>query len=440
MANGFFKNIARVSGNNMLNAVVRFATALLVARLLGPAGKGIYASLLVVPAMILSISELGIRRSTIVHLGEQKYKPNDIIAVLSFFFLFTSIVGTVITFFVYRSYDSGELSTLIIFLALASIPIRLIGKFSNSVFVATEQYKKFTLLRSIPVFLNMLFVVVFVFLARWSITGALLALVLSNLISGLYSYRMLAKHYTVSIKFNLEIIKSLLSLGIVYAIALFLARLNFKIDILLLKVLSSSEQVGFYSLGAGFAEKFQTPFAIGAVILSSGANSKNQDQVNKDVAKLFRVSLLYTIFISVAIYFLSPYVMPLLYGEAYIPSIAIVQNILPAIVWLILLKLLGNRIASLKKTAYMIWIHVPALIVNIALNYLLIPQYQAMGAVIATNVSYFLSFMGILFLYGKVTKSSVIDLVRFKKEDFYFLRYLKLAKMRKRQKDDNSDA
>ncbi|MCF8372391.1 MAG: flippase [Bacteroidales bacterium] len=431
MAQGFFKNIMAVSGTNAFNTLINVATGILIARFLGPDGKGLYTSLLVVPTMILSLSELGIRRSTIHHIGDKKYPAQQIISALAFFFLFTSIVGVTVTAFVYRQFDPSTLTLTMILLALFSIPIRLINKFSGGILVAEERFKISNMLSRIPVVADLVFVVLFLIILKMSVTGALIALVISNVISAIYGLLIIGRKYKLTFSFNLEIMKSLLSLGIIYAIALFLARLNFKIDILLLKELASDSEVGFYSLGANIAEKWQSPFAVGAVILASSANAKDQAKVNQDVSRLFRMTLLFAVVVSSGIFILAPFLVPIVYSKAFIPSIPIVQYILPAIVLLISGKLLASRIAGLKKTHYIIYIHLPALIVNVVLNILFIPKYGAMGAVFATNISYSLTFIGTLWIYCHITKTSFFSMFRFTRED---LRFGKLFKLRKRKK------
>ena len=67
----------------------------------------------------------------------------------------------------------------------------------------------------------------------------------------------------------------------------------------------------------------------------------------------------------------------------------------------------------------------PALIINIVLNYWWIPLYGAMGAVMATNASYTLGSVIFLFVYAKVVKMPVLEILSFKKADFDFLVTLK---------------
>ncbi len=439
MAQGFFKNILSVSGTNTFNTVIKVLTGILIARYLGPDGKGMYTSLLVVPTMILALSEMGIRRSTIQHIAEKKYPAQKIVSVLAVFLLFTSIIGVIITAFVYRSFDPTTFNLTMIGLALSSIPIRLINKFNKGILIAEERFKLSNKLKRIPVIADFLFIIVFLIILKLSVTGALIALVISNIISAIYGLRIISRKYKIRFRFNLEIMKSLFSLGIVYAIAIFLARLNFKIDIILLQELASSTEVGFYSLGSNIAEKWQSPFAVGAVILASSANAKDQNRVNQNIARLFRMTLLFAVSVSVIIFILAPFLVPVVYTDAFAPSIPVVQYILPAIVWLISAKLLASRIAGLKKTHYLIYIHIPSLIVNIILNIVFIPDYGAMGAVFATNVSYFLSFLGTIIVHAYVSGTSITSLFRFGKEDFDFRKLLEIKKSRKNRKTDDDE-
>lgn len=431
----FFKDIFSVSATNSVNTLLRFVAGIVLARALGPEGKGIYSSLMVVPAMVVTFAELGIRRSTIQHIGAKEYPLEKILSVLSFFFVFTSFTGIGISAFIYFTGEFEGFNSLLIILALLTIPVNLLNKYNNGIFIGNQQYKTSNLLRSIPVILNLVFLLLFLFLMKLWVEGALFATLIANLVSSISGLLIILKRYKISIRYNPEIIKSLLGLGLVYAGALFLVRLNFRIDILILKYLSSNEQVGYYSLGASVAEGWQSPFALGAVILSSSANSSNQSQVNKDVARLFRFVTLISLFIATVIYFISPFLIVKLYGKEFLPSVGVVQRILPAVLIVVIAKVLAQRLAGLKKTYLVYYIYLPALIINVILNFILIPQYQALGAVYSSVASYFFSFLLLLIFYCKHTHTPLLELVLFRKVDFQFLSNYKRFKSKRKTID-----
>ena len=417
---GFFVDILSVAGTKSFNSILKFALGVIIARALGPEGKGMYAFLITVPTMIISLAELGVRRATIYHIGKKIHSAEKIISVLSFFLIFTSIVGIIITYSVF-SYDDTEIPLSLMIVTLLTIPVRLINKYTRGILIGKEQFKRSNKLAWIPNFLNLFSVVLFVIIFQWSVLGAILSLLISNTFVGFFAVWIVAKDHKISISFDYKIIKSLLELGLVYAVAIFLVKLNFRIDILLLKYLSTTTEVGFYNQGVSVAERWQAPFALGAVILSRSANTENQDVVHNQIARLFRMTVIIGILAASVVYFISPYFVPFVYGEAFTPSVRIVQYILPAVVLVIMAKILASRLAGLQKTYIIILLYLPALIINIILNLILIPKYQAMGAVYSTNVSYTISFIGMVIIYSRIIKRPVFDLFKFRKSDFDFI-------------------
>jgi O-antigen/teichoic acid export membrane protein len=89
-----------------------------------------------------------------------------------------------------------------------------------------------------------------------------------------------------------------------------------------------------------------------------------------------------------ALFVLSPYVLPAIWGEKFQPSVMVIQYILPGILFISIYRVLSSRLAGIGKPQISIYVFLPALIVNVLLNLWWIPIYGAFGAVLATNVSY----------------------------------------------------
>ncbi|MCD4747222.1 MAG: hypothetical protein K8R58_13070, partial [Bacteroidales bacterium] len=88
-----FNQILKISGNKTIAAFAMLIVGVILARVLGPEGRGLYAAILVVPMLIISFAELGIKRSTIYHVGKKLYKEEDIVSALIVTVLFTSTIG-----------------------------------------------------------------------------------------------------------------------------------------------------------------------------------------------------------------------------------------------------------------------------------------------------------------------------------------------------------
>ena len=120
-------------------------------------------------------------------------------------------------------------------------------------------------------------------------------------------------------------------LGLVNAIAIFVMQLNYRMDILMLKELSTFKQVGYYSLGTQIAEQiWHIPFAIEMIILSRSANTNDDLLMHKTVASIFRISIALGVVIAVIIFFMVPFMVPAIFGKEFVPTVKMIRIILPA--------------------------------------------------------------------------------------------------------------
>src|SRR5690625_3423897 len=68
-----------------------FFISILLARLLGPEGKGIMTAVLVFPLLIASLADMGIRQSAAYFVGKKEFKLSDIISSISFLWIITTL-------------------------------------------------------------------------------------------------------------------------------------------------------------------------------------------------------------------------------------------------------------------------------------------------------------------------------------------------------------
>lgn len=422
----FLKDILSVLSSNFFALLLGLLTGIIISRVLGPEGRGIYSSIYVVPIIFLGFATFGIRRSAVFHIGRKLYKEEEIISTIYFLLICTSSFGIIASAIAYYLIDNADFTLPLIVLAILSIPVRLAIGYTRGIFLGKEQFRYANQLKWLPVFLNLIFVAAFVWFAGLSVLGAILAIFLSYFLVAFYAIIVVRRSISIRISFIKDILKSMLKLGVVYALALFVMQLNYRVDILLLEHLSNFSEVGYYSLGVSIAERlWQLPIAMGIVIMSRSANVEDENKLNNEVAHMLRISFLVALVGAIIIYFIAPYVIPLLYGKQFIPSIEIVQLILPGILMFIIFRILNSRLAGMGKPKFAIYVFGPALIINIILNYIWIPKYGGIGAAMATNVSYILGTIAFLVIFSRISKMSILQIVGYKKEDFNFVASIK---------------
>ncbi len=418
----FFNDIIGVLSSNVFALILGLLTGIIISRVLGPEGRGIYTSIYVVPLIFMSFATFGIRRSAVYHIGKKLFKEEEIISTVYFLLFFTSTIGIIASAIVYYFIDNPDFTLPLIIFAILSIPVRLATGYTRGIFLGKEQFRYANQMNWIPVFLNLIFVVILVWLAGFSILGAIFSIFISYFIVSLYAIIKVSKTILIKIKYIKSIVKSMLKLGLVYSLALFIMQLNYRVDILLLERLSTFSEVGYYSLGVSIAERlWQLPIAMGMVIMSRSANVENEEELNTDIAHMIRVSFLISLLAAIILFIIVPYIIPLLYGKEFIPSVRMMQLILPGILLFIIFRIINSRVAGMGKPQITIYIFTPALVINIILNYLWIPHYGGLGAAMATNVSYILGTIASVIVYARLTKTPILEIVRYKKEDFNFV-------------------
>ena len=432
--------IAGVFTSNLATLIFGFGTGIILSRVLGPELKGVYTSLLVIPGIIGSIAAFGTRQSSIYHIGKKIFSNQQVISALFFLFLMSSSIG-IILFLSYHFFTPDDNFTwIIILLAMFYLPIKLLITYSGSIYLANVEFKKANRLKWLTALLTLTGVFISVFVFRMSIVGALIALISASIIVLLIAIIHIARQYGIKIHFDKKVITSIFQMGIVYAMALFIIQLNYRIDILILKFLSNNKEIGFYSLGVSISEQLlQIPMAIGIVVISRSANQSNIPELVKDVGRMLRLGLLIVTGASLVLFFIVPFAVPLIYGPAFSKSIMVVQQILPGIIFFVIIRVLCSSLAGLGKPWIILIIFVPALLLNVVLNFLWIPTYGCIGAAWATNVSYISGALVLLIAYARITKTSLLTLILYQKDDFRIIRNIREIRKRKKQLKETYD-
>jgi O-antigen/teichoic acid export membrane protein len=421
----FSRDVVGVFNSNVFSIVAGLLFSVILARALGPDKFGVYSALIIIPMIVLSLTHMGIRGSAIFHVGKGEFDRNELVSSIMVLLIIASLLGIIISAAAYWIYDEPSFTMLYIGLVLLVIPGRLAIVYLGGVFLGNDEVKKANKMNWITNGIQLLMVVVLVWALSLEILGAILSFLISGSIVAIYGLILLRKTYQIKLRIHKKILISLLRLGILFSVSFFILQLNYRIDILLLEKLRDATEVGIYSIGASIAEQlWQLPLAVGIVVFSRTANTKDKEEMTQMTGVLLRLSFLFSLIIAVLIFFLVPVLVPLVFGNEYIPSIRIIQIILPGIIMVVMFRILSGHLAGLGRPEVTLYVFLPALLINILLNLLWIPEYGGEWAAMATNVSYAFGSIGYLIIYSRILKVPVKEILLVKKSDFTQLRQL----------------
>ncbi|ABV37590.1 polysaccharide biosynthesis protein [Shewanella sediminis HAW-EB3] len=183
-----------------------------------------------------------------------------------------------------------------------------------------------------------------------------------------------------------------------------------KIDQVMLGSLHSSESVAFYSLASRLSEVwYLVPGIVVASFYPSLIKAKEQNEDYQGSLQRLSDSLCWAaITIAILMSVIAPVLVPLLFGDTYLPVVAILQIHIWAGVFIFMRALFSKWLLIEDLPKYSLVTHGSGAIINLLLNSLLIPEHGALGAAWATLASYAVaSYLG-LFIFPKTRCMGVL--------------------------------
>lgn len=411
-------DIVRVLTGNMVAMAAVLILNIILSRSLGPGGYGVFNGLLVVAMISGALVQMGIHRSAVVHLGRKDYPTGAVLGSVATLWLIASIMAIIASIVTYCILQNNAYSIAMILLVITGIPFAIGVIYLSGCYLGLDRVKQANRIYYTAPLINVVLTLLLVVWLRLEVIGALIATLISSITVFSITIYGLRKEFYFNFSFDRGLLTSLVKLGLVYAFTFILLQLNYKVDILFLQKMVTSEEVGFYTLAVSVSEQlWLLPYAAGLVLMSRTANSSSTEAAVKPVGSLLRWGFLLSVIGSIAIVYLAPILVPMIFGKDFSGSIEVVKAIIPGIVAFVVFRILESNLAGLGKPWLAVYALLPSLLINVGLNLLLIPKFGILGSAWATNVSYIVATIIYLIIYVKFTKISFGHLLIPKRSD-----------------------
>lgn len=367
----------------------------LIARYFGAEKYGIFNYSLSIVTIFTAISTLGLPVLTVKSLVQKEYDDNVIISSSLFLRLMGSLVLISLSALTIKILEptNSEFHFLVLILSISMtfksfevidywLQTYHLAKISSIIKISSYTIIS-TLKILVIVFNSNLFVYGVIYLLDAFLTGVLLMIVF-----------IIIKKKTFKFKFSFSYMKYILSNSWYLIVSGLMISIYMQIDKIMLGVmLPDKVHVGLYSAATQIAQMwFFIPMAIitsmQPVILAAKRNSLKEYE--RKIMILYKIIAVLGIIFGVFIILFSPLIIHILYGNEYQQA----SSILSISVWAGTFAILGSArniwLISENLQKYTIGFMGIGAIVNIVLNFLLIPFLSGYGAAIATLVSQFI--------------------------------------------------
>jgi len=271
------------------------------------------------------------------------------------------------------------------------VPANLISTQLQAIVLGTRRVREFGFMEGLDRVLYFAATVAMLVWLGLGVPGLLLA------VAVLAAIKLLAYHRLLHVPLGAAPAPGLLRRsGIVsaraYAASL-LAFLVLRSDLMLVQGYLGSASTGVYSIAVQFADLLLVlPVAIGTLLFPRVAATPSSESAFF-TATVSRHAVLAVTAACAAVGATIAWVIPLVFGEAFAGSVVCLWILLPGVWCMAVQGILANDLAGRDYPAFLPWMWLFLLVVNVGLNLLLLPTMGIAGAALSSTIAYALSLV-----------------------------------------------
>lgn len=384
--NRFFSNVMWDMGGKIFQMVLTLVVGMLTARYLGPSNYGVIGETASYVSFFSVICQLGFTSTAVKEIMDDKEREGEIIGTSIFFRVCTSLISTVaITCLLYVLKDGDKLIVWVAFLQSLSLifqSFEMIHYWYQSR-LETQVSVKIQSFAYVIMAVYKIALLAFGKSVEWfAFSTALEAAVVAAALLFVYG-RGEGKKLSVSLAAGMDMLKR----SYHFILSGLMVTIYSEMDKIMLGEMLSETAVGFYTAATKVSSMWS--FVLTALINSSrpviiSSRSKSQELYVKQNKRLYAAIIWIGIAAGLAITVFGKWIIFIMYGKEYLPATSSLQ----ISAWYTMFAMLGSArgiwIVCEEKAKYVKYYLGVGAVLNVILNYLLIPIWGPGGAAAAT--------------------------------------------------------
>ena len=436
----YLKNTSWLFGEKILRIVVGLFVGIWVARYLGPEQFGLFSYAQSFVGLFTAIATLGLDGIVVRELVKDESRRDELIGT-AFWLKILGALGVLIVLAIAVNFTSNDSYTNSLVFIIASATIFQSFNVVDMYFQSKVLSKYIVYANVISLFISSIVKITLILNEAPLIAFAWVILFDSFILASgfIYFYLKNRRHneqpnrYSVfdtessfAWKFNKSTAFSLLKDSWPLILSGIVISIYMKIDQVMIKEMMNAEAVGQYAAAVRLSEAWYfIPMVIASSLFPAIINAKKQSEelYYARLQKLYSLMVWLAIAIALPMTFLSDWVVHFLYGEQYNQAGSVLMIHIWAGVFVFLGVASGKWLLSENLQIFSTVNTSIGAIVNIWLNYILIPKIGVSGAAWATLISYFVAAY-LCLLFFKKTRINFANLSK----SLFFIRIFNVQK------------
>jgi len=391
MANRLAGNISGTFITRVVIIAMGVVGSVITARFLGPAGKGILATLAVISGTVMQFGNFGLHASNTYFIAKNKDLTRQVIINA----LYTGLVGgTLITGLAFLAIHLspaflGNVPTNLIYLTLITIPISFIIMFFQNILIGQGRVRLFNYFELGASMFGLAGIIIIFLLLHFSIYALVIFSTITAGLAAIFYVLSLKKYIYFPLYFNGRLFRQMLQYGYKSYIASLLSYFIIRSDILLLNYFRGSAETGIYSIAVQFNDfLYLLPMTSGLMLFPTIAAQPDNQEKTRITQHLSRhISIIMACLCLVGALAVFP-VVKMLYGQAFIQAVWPFLILLPGIYFLSIETILMNDFGGRGLPPIVYIAPACGLVFNVLVNIIAIPRFGMNIAAATSSIGY----------------------------------------------------
>lgn len=411
---GFAREVAGTFITRVAVLLLGLLATVVMARALGPDGRGAVTAILLYPTLLLTFFEGGFRQATIHALGQRIAEERDVVGAVLVHFVLAAALSAVSIFGLLWFGSDQEWTLWQVIVAAAFVPTGLASAMVRGLLLGRQEIlvANLVLRRGKYAFTILL-------LGLWAIglldiTSAVVVTVLGQLAGVGVGLRKLKEIGLQGPRWSVSTWWELAKRGAIYAAALFAITTNYRVGMIVMERAQLFAELGEFTVAAQLAEVlWQLPTAFGFVLFAHAASARGEEarRVERNVARSTRISIALVTMAAIGLAIFGPWIVPLVFGAEFARTPQMMLGLLPGIIAFTTFKVINTYFAGIGSPRTALLLMTPTLVINFLLSSWWVESLGGIGIAYAASVSYAVAAVLFVTAFQRRTGISWMDVV-----------------------------
>jgi O-antigen/teichoic acid export membrane protein len=390
--------------SSIVRAAGFFVAALLLARGLGPAGRGSVAFITVTALLMGRIAKVGVGEATTVFAAQRPASRGTLLANLIAFSLLTSLVlGLLVVGVLYliEAEPAGNGRAQLAILLAGTLAASLVD---DCFLVGCGRLRESAAISAGGGWIYVASLVTATLSVGLNVDSALIAWVAAHSIWSAVLVGVGARTSGINLP-NLRLLGESIRFGVRAWVGSVSMLLNARLDQILVGVIASEVTLGLYAVAVNVGEVMLfLPTAIATSLLPAVARDRDRSSVDRTL-RTFRSAMILSLASILVAAVVGEVAIPAVFGSEYRDSVAPFLWLLPGTLGYTALSIFANSLLASKAPGWSSMGSLASLTVGFVLDLALIPTFGASGAAVAASAAFLAGGATVAILYHRRTRA-----------------------------------